>query len=271
MVESSRKDAPKMEDYLKSLEKKHGFQIILTLETGSRAHGLSTEHSDHDIKGLYVLPKSAYATAKQDSFEKIKVVGTKFPGFKVPIDIEFLELKTFLNELKSGEDVYLRWLFSDVIYRDKYPEIRKTVLENCALPNTELLSRLTKDLQKIETNAGTKAAGKMINMIVDSLILLWIQLRATYPVYNVYDLADKLKELKEGDGMTETLLSGVEYCMEQVQQLYYVKKKGKTVNVPADYEVFAFVKSVCELKSKFENVNKLTSKHVEELIEKAIV
>jgi predicted nucleotidyltransferase len=170
MVDSS--ENAKIDSFLSALEKKHNISIIFTCESGSRAHGTFTNQSDHDLKGFY-LSKS-YKNNKEKYGKLIKETNTKFTGFSIPLDIEFMDLKQFFEELEQQNEVQLRWLFTTVVYREKYPEIRKTILEETSPPREEIMKRLNKDMDKYNLK-GTREAGKAVNMVVDSMLLLSIQ------------------------------------------------------------------------------------------------
>lgn len=241
-----------IEEFLKSLETKYGVTIILALETGGRAHGLHTDQSDHDLKGLYVsTPKISEEIYKKGIFDSIKQTGNKFRGFKVPLDIEFVELKTFCNELKEGQDKNLRWFFSDMVYRDKYPEIRETILGKCELPRAELMDRLTKDVEKAKRTNNMKEVRRILNMLVDALLLTWFQRQDAYPPYKLSTLAEKLKSLDEKSGGSEEFKSKIDDIMGQIQQLYFLKKKAKHREIEIDESLLNFVKSVIEDDAKY--------------------
>ncbi|MBD0401698.1 nucleotidyltransferase domain-containing protein [Flammeovirga sp. EKP202] len=86
--------------------------IILECISGSRAYGLATEHSDTDIKGVFILPKEMYYTNQY-----IPQVSNETN------DIVFYELGRFVELLSLNNPNILELLYtpsSKVLYKHPY-------------------------------------------------------------------------------------------------------------------------------------------------------
>ena len=75
--------------WLEKLEKLHGFNFILAVETGSRGRGVNTSGSDFDVKGIFMFMEKE----KEYDMKHLKNKKDKIKINKVNFDIDY----TFYN------------------------------------------------------------------------------------------------------------------------------------------------------------------------------
>jgi len=108
------------------------------------------------MKGFYIPANmKQYSNAKKGYLDPIREIGKKGSGLAVPLDIELVDLKFLLQELSTEKnEIPLRWLCSQTLYRNQYPKVIESILAACTPPNEELLRRITKDVEKIDNKGG---------------------------------------------------------------------------------------------------------------------
>jgi len=98
--------------YLTSIEQKHQIQIILAVESGSRAWGFPSQDSDYDVRFVYAHTTDWYLSINhQDRRDVIELPLTKV------LDINGWDLRKALQLLRKSNPALLEWLRSPVIYR----------------------------------------------------------------------------------------------------------------------------------------------------------
>ncbi len=102
---------------LLELEEQYGIKILYAVEAGSRAWGYASEHSDYDVRFIYVHPVRHYLSlqTKRDVIEK-----------KVDSQLELAgwDLKKALSLLHRSNPSILEWLTEENIYL-KHDSIEK--------------------------------------------------------------------------------------------------------------------------------------------------
>lgn len=102
-------EASPISQFLKDFAAKNNIKFLFVCESGSRAHGTSSNHSDHDLKGVY-LP---IVKGEPSIF---RTTNSSCKGVKNKIDIEFIPVKKFLQEILQDDCPYMRWALSPCIY-----------------------------------------------------------------------------------------------------------------------------------------------------------
>nr|WP_295971942.1 nucleotidyltransferase domain-containing protein [uncultured Bacillus sp.] len=99
-----------MEQWLKEMEAKYHIRILFAAETGSRAWGGATEHSDYDVRFIF-----HYRDVKTYlSLEKAAETIESLP----PIDAQGWDIfKAFALLMKSNPSL-LEWSLSPIVYRN---------------------------------------------------------------------------------------------------------------------------------------------------------
>lgn len=106
---------------LETVEREHGVEILLAIESGSRAWGFPSPDSDYDCRFVFIRPQQDYLTL----FPKRDVIET--PLTEV-FDVNGWDLAKALKLLHAGNAVIVEWLTSPIVYRAN-PHFRDSFLE----------------------------------------------------------------------------------------------------------------------------------------------
>jgi predicted nucleotidyltransferase len=122
----------RIRDELAAIEREHGVEILLAVESGSRAWGFPSRDSDYDVRFIYLRPVEDYLTVetKRDVIER---------PIDSTLDVNGWDLRKALQLLVRSNAVLLEWLTSPVRYRDG------TTVSRCLLH----LARTTADLSAL--------------------------------------------------------------------------------------------------------------------------
>jgi predicted nucleotidyltransferase len=93
------------------IERKETVEVLLAVESGSRAWGFPSRDSDYDVRFIYVLPVQAYlaVTPPRDVIER---------PVDAVLDINGWDLRKALQLMLRSNAVLIEWLTSPVRYRD---------------------------------------------------------------------------------------------------------------------------------------------------------
>jgi len=96
---------------LDKIERAHGVEIILAVESGSRAWGFPSPDSDYDVRFLYVRPAEAYLSVmpRRDVIER---------PIDATLDMNGWDLRKAMQLLARSNAVLIEWLTSPIRYRD---------------------------------------------------------------------------------------------------------------------------------------------------------
>lgn len=101
---------PLIQVELDRLSEQHQIQIILAIESGSRAWGFPSRDSDYDVRIIYRHKPEWYLSV----FEQKDTLNEPING---DLDIAGWELRKTLSLLHKGNAVVHEWLNSPVVYR----------------------------------------------------------------------------------------------------------------------------------------------------------
>ncbi|KAL4495118.1 hypothetical protein ABPG72_007225 [Tetrahymena utriculariae] len=229
-------DLEAIKQFLQQFEKENKLKFIYVVETGSRAYELSTKFSDYDLKGVFIDLKSTYKQLEleefqEDSFgktkpQRFKQTGIKVKNIQTEADIDFFEINFYFQNLQNEEESLLYWLNSQSIYINCIDQLIQSILFEMNLPRKEILERIQKDYAKVQ-NDQKREAKKNINMIIDSLRLLYIQRFEQNSPYIISQLIQELQEKYSNDELSSPVNDIVQNIDQEIQELFYMKKNGK--------------------------------------------
>lgn len=99
---------------LQKLEAIHDIVVLMAVEAGSRAYGLSSENSDYDVRFIYVHKRDWYLSISLE--EQVDHIGlSTLDG----LDVLGWDLRKALRLFWKSNSSFVEWLQSDVIYIEK--------------------------------------------------------------------------------------------------------------------------------------------------------
>ncbi len=96
--------------WLSEIEQEQNIEILLAIESGSRAWGFPSKDSDYDIRVIYRHPTSWYLTP----FNKRNVIENIFLG---DWDVAGWDISKCLQLIYKGNAVIYEWLHSPIVYQ----------------------------------------------------------------------------------------------------------------------------------------------------------
>jgi len=95
------RDEGAVETFLEGVEKEHDIRITFAAEVGSRAWGLDSPHSDHDLQFIYVRPPSYYISIRRTWNDVIKCKDDESARFDM-VGWDVKKALTLLRESNPG-------------------------------------------------------------------------------------------------------------------------------------------------------------------------
>ncbi|MYM41356.1 nucleotidyltransferase domain-containing protein [Duganella qianjiadongensis] len=99
---------------LHDAEVEHGIQILLAVESGSRAWGFPSPNSDYDVRFIYVRPRDWYLSIALE--EQRDVI--EYPIVD-EIDINGWDLRKALRLFAKSNPAFVEWIRSPIIYSER--------------------------------------------------------------------------------------------------------------------------------------------------------
>jgi predicted nucleotidyltransferase len=100
---------------LSDIEREEGVQIFYACESGSRAWGFPSAHSDYDVRFLYLHPTNWYVSidveAQRDVIER---------PINDQLDVTGWDLRKALKLLRKSNPPLLEWLSSPIVYAEEF-------------------------------------------------------------------------------------------------------------------------------------------------------
>lgn len=99
---------------VRAAEAEHGVQVLLAVESGSRAWGFASPNSDFDARFIYVHARDWYLSIddKRDVIE--------YPIVD-DIDLNGWELRKALRLFRSSNPAFVEWIQSPIVYHEHGP------------------------------------------------------------------------------------------------------------------------------------------------------
>ncbi|EJL73313.1 nucleotidyltransferase domain-containing protein [Chryseobacterium populi] len=120
---------PKIIDKLKAIESEKNIEILLAVESGSRAWGFASPDSDYDIRFIYRHKKDWYLSP-WDKDETIEFMTDD------DLDGSGWDLKKTFHLLLKSNAALLSWFYSPIVYIEnkKFVELFKPLADTCFSP-----------------------------------------------------------------------------------------------------------------------------------------
>ncbi|ULT58354.1 nucleotidyltransferase domain-containing protein [Neobacillus drentensis] len=179
---------------LKRIEQEFEVKICYAVEAGSRAWGTSSQHSDYDIRFIYVHKKDWYLTIdqKRDVIEE---------PINDQLDLNGWDLRKALQLFKKSNPSLLEWLHSDIVYYQGFSLLEKMKkLENEIFqPKASLFHYLNmaKGNYRNGPQTETISSKRYLTIIRPILSSMWIKKYNNFPPNELPQLIEELIKEKE--------------------------------------------------------------------------
>ena len=98
--------------YLDKLEKKEGINILLAVESGSRAWGCPSPDSDYDVRIMFVRPLKSYLSVVKP-VEDLNIFHGKL------MDINGWDIRKVFGLIRKSNATPFEWSQSPMVYLEK--------------------------------------------------------------------------------------------------------------------------------------------------------
>ncbi|MEL3974234.1 nucleotidyltransferase domain-containing protein [Rossellomorea oryzaecorticis] len=192
---------------LSEIEKQHGVKILYAVEAGSRAWGYESDHSDYDVRFIYVQPVRHYLSLHHEK-DVIEIQQNE-------VDFVGWDIKKALSLLHKSNPSALEWLTEENIYLEHQTvgKIRDLAIKGFSpfTVTSHYYQMATKNMRFVSQQPFTDVK-KWLNVIRPVLSCLWIEKFQSSPPNNLSAMLSEL-ELKEA-------------FKEDIEKVLQLKKKG---------------------------------------------
>lgn len=215
----------KILEKLKEVEKKRGIEILLAVESGSRAWGFASPDSDYDIRFIYRHEKDWYLSPwdKDETIEFMTEDDLDGSGWDLR--------KTFHLLLKSNAAL-LSWFYSPIIYtkNEKFYELFKPLADECFSPIAVSYHYLSMSKKYMEACRSDEVKLKSyFYCLRTTLTGKWILEKGTVPPVL----------------FSELLVLVDDFTRTKIENLIALKAtKGEAYYHPNDWELFGFLEKM---------------------------
>lgn len=216
---------PKILEKLKEIEAKRNIEILLAVESGSRAWGFASPDSDYDIRFIYRHEKNWYLSPwdKDETIEFMTEDDLDGPGWDLR--------KTFHLLLKSNAAL-LSWFYSPIVYvkNEKFYELFKPLADECFSPIAVSYHYLSMSKKYLETCRTDEVKLKSyFYCLRTALTGKWILEKGTVPPVL----------------FSELLVLVDDFTRTKIENLVALKAtKGESYDHPNDWELFGFLEAM---------------------------
>lgn len=229
---------------LKEVEKTRGIEILLAVESGSRAWGFASPDSDYDIRFIYRHEKDWYLSPwdKDETIEFMTEDELDGSGWDLR--------KTFHLLLKSNAAL-LSWFYSPVVYvkNEKFYDLFKPLADECFSPIALSYHYLSMSKKYLEACRNDEVKLKSyFYLLRTTLTGKWILEKGTVPPV----LFSELLVLVDG------------FTREKIENLISLKsKKGESYHHPNDRELSGYLETL--VKDNEEKAKSLHGGHPDKM------
>ena len=240
---------------LRETEAKYNIEILLAVESGSRAWGFASPDSDYDIRFIYRHSKDWYLTPwdKDETIEFITEDDLDGSGWDLR--------KTFHLLLKSNAAL-LSWFYSPIVYIEnkRFTELFRPLADQCFSPIAVSYHYLSMSKKYLEACRNDKVKLKSyFYFLRTALSGKWITEKKTTPPVLFSDLLTLVD-------------SGIRTKIENLMAQKAVK--GEAYFHPNDWELFEFMERLVtenEEHSKSLSGGKADKAEMEQVFRKLVI
>ncbi|MCL1666819.1 nucleotidyltransferase domain-containing protein [Elizabethkingia ursingii] len=245
----------KIIEKLRETEAKYNIEILLAVESGSRAWGFASPDSDYDIRFIYRHSKDWYLTPwdKDETIEFMTEDDLDGSGWDLR--------KTFHLLLKSNAAL-LSWFYSPKVYIEnkRFTELFRPLADQCFSPIAVSYHYLSMSKKYLEACRNDKVKLKSyFYFLRTALSGKWITEKKTTPPVLFSDLLTLVD-------------SGIRTKIENLMALKATK--GETYFHPNDWELFEFMERLVtenEEHSKSLSGGKADKAEMEQVFRKLVI
>ncbi|KPE53087.1 DNA polymerase beta superfamily protein [Chryseobacterium indologenes] len=227
---------PKIIKKIKEIEEERSVEVLLAVESGSRAWGFASPDSDYDIRFIYRHEKDWYLTP-WDKDETIEFMTSD------DLDGSGWDLRKTFHLLLKSNAALLSWFYSPIVYKEnrKFTEFFRPLADACFSPiavSYHYLSMSKKYLEACRTDEVKLKS--YFYCLRTALTGKWIIEKGTVPPVLFSDL------LPLTDNPTR----------RKIENLISLKAtKGESYHHPNDWELFRFLeKTILENEERSRNL-----------------
>ncbi len=171
---------------LKSIEEEKGIDILIAIESGSRAWGFPSEDSDYDIRVIYRHPYDWYVTP----FDKKKVIQDVFID---DLDVSGWDVSKCLSLMYKGNASLAEWLFSPIVYRsnENYVPLLKDMASRTFNPKQAFYHYISLAKKKLEDERSEVNAKSFLYALRALLCAKWVAEEGVSPPVLFETLSNK--------------------------------------------------------------------------------
>jgi uncharacterized protein len=167
---------------LEAIEREETVEIVLAVESGSRAWGFPSCDSDYDVRFLYVRPIESYlaVTSPRDVIER---------PVDAVLDVNGWDLRKALQLMLRSNAVLIEWLTSPVRYRDWHQASALLALARAAASPTALTyhyqHQARRSFEAVSDGGETARLKSYCYALRSALAIAWIRQRGEAPPMDV--------------------------------------------------------------------------------------
>ncbi|MEY8760873.1 nucleotidyltransferase domain-containing protein [Chryseobacterium tongliaoense] len=210
---------------LKEVETKHDIEILLAVESGSRAWGFASPDSDYDIRFIYRHKKDWYLSP-WDKDETIEFMTED------DLDGSGWDLKKTFHLLLKSNAALLSWFYSPIVYMEnkKFVELFRPLADSCFSPIAVSYHYLSMSKKYLEACRSEKVKLKSyFYCLRTTLTGKWIREKGTVPPVLFSDL----------------LVLVDDFTKAKIENLVALKAtKGESYEHPNDWELFRLLEKM---------------------------
>jgi len=157
-----------IESWLKKIEDEYNIEILFASETGSRAWGGVTNHSDYDVRFIYKHQDVRSYLSLKKAQETIDI--------PAPYDAQGWDLYKAFHLLQKSNPSLCEWAFSPVLYRDNQQfsdKLRRLITDSYSLLSLfhHYIHLMNRNLKDIRDKAFSEKRQKQLIQAMRALLL----------------------------------------------------------------------------------------------------
>lgn len=203
-------------------------RVIHLSRAGSHLHGTATEHSDTDLKAIYLADIDDIIMGRDESTQKVSTHNDAVRNGRDDVEIELIELRKFMKDLMSGQTYAIELLFvnkENLIYASP-------IWNELAFSDTHKVSKNVKPFIGYCVAQARKYGlkGKRLAATEEVLEVL----KTFHPKTRLYEVIDQIPLNEYCERFTKDLTSAKDN-LPNLQEMIRINDKEFNLEVKVDY------------------------------------